>query len=265
MFRYSYMLRRPIAWAAVISMMMIFSSCSKNGKKDEIPEFTRVSMRLNTTKLAPVLYKIEIENNLFKDSVVPGDRQTRLIEYKDSPQRLIITEKYSNDVLLDTMIDIPKSYEALYTIYQLDTTENAKPLFIFLDPSKPNELPSDKFAQGVYYNDPIFPDTIDVYVYKVIDYSTLELPAAHVYNNLKRGEFSEFALLEVSGLYVYEFRNKNGEAVHGTQLADPANALSGGFLENRCLNDVSNHQVTKLSYMNFGDFDLTYIECMFMY
>lgn len=263
-----YTRRRAATWGTIITMLIIiFCSCAKKGIQDPIPEYTRIGFEIGSAKLDPVLFNIKIGISIFADSVPPGGgRLFKTIEYTTTPQRLTITEINSKAVLLDTTIVFPRSSNGLYTVFQVDTTENAKPLFIFNDPNKPNDLPADKYMLAFYCNSPFYPEVFDILVYRVSEYNEyVEVPAIDTIKNLRRGEFSEFLLLDKIRSHIYEIRKPNGELMDGTTPVDPANTYSG-LVEGRCDANLNNHQVSKLSAIDFGGgFILYYTECMFMY
>jgi hypothetical protein len=161
------------------------------------------------------------------------------------------------------MIIIPKG-ESIYTIYQIDTTESAKPLFLV--GGQENNVPVDTFMQAFYTNDPVFPEVFDVVVYKIVDFTYAEVPPVHVYKNVKRGEFSEFHPFEIGGFYIFEIRTPDGEMIRDMLPVEPLNPFSGGgMLESRCDNSLNNHQIIKISAADGGGTYFYYLECMFMY
>lgn len=265
-----YTQRRASAWGTIITILIItLCSCAKKGIQDPVPEYTRVGFKVSSSKLTPVLFNIKIGTTTFADSAQQEDTRFNAIEYTTTPQKLTITEINSKEVLLDTMIVFPRSNNALYTVFQADTTENAKPFFIFTDPNKPSELPADKYMQAFYCNDPAYPEVFDILVYKMSDDQThMELPAGDTIKNVKRGAFTEFVLLKMDRIYLLEIRKPNGEMMGGIEPVggDPANPLSGGLNVNRCDNSLNNHQVSKISSIDYGGgFIVYYVDCMFMY
>lgn len=262
-----YTQRRASAWGTIITILIItLCSCAKKGIQDPVPEYTRVGFEIGSVKLDPVLFNIKIGASIFADSVLPGGgRFFKTMEYTTTPQRLTITEINSKEVLLDTTIVFPRSSNGLYTIFQADTTENAKPLFIFNDPNKPSDLPEDKYMLAFYCNSPLYPEVFDILVYRVSEYNEyVELPAIDTIKNLRRGEFSEFLLLDKIRSHIYEIRKPNGELLDGTTPVDPTNTYSG-LIEGRCDANLNNHQVTKLDVFVFDGVPTYYLNCMFMY
>lgn len=241
--------------------MVAFFSCSKEGTIETVPEYTRVTFEVKTLKQAPVLYSIEVGDFLVKDSVAAAERVINAVEKSSEAQRLKIMETNSNSILLDTMIVIPAT-GALYTIYQIDTAESAKPLFLV--GGQESDVPVDTFMLSFYTNDPALPETFDIMVYKIIDFTYAEVPPAYTFKNVKKGQFTEFAPLAILGFYMFEFRTPDGEMVKDMMPIDPLNPFSGGTIESRCA-EVNNHQIAKISTVDIGGVYYYNTECMFQY
>ncbi|WP_346316116.1 hypothetical protein [Chitinophaga sp. YIM B06452] len=245
-----------------MTVVISFFSCSKEGTLEVVPEFTKVVFEVRSLKQAPVLYDIKVGDFTVEDSATTIGRFTNVIERSAVAQRLKITEINSKTILLDTMIVIPGS-EALYTIYQIDTTEAAKPLFIV--GNQENEVPVDTFMQAFYTNDPVMPETFDILVYKIVDFTYAEVPPLYTYKDVKKGQFTEFAPLAINGFYMFEFRTPEGEMIKDMMPIDPQNPFSGGTGESRC-DYINNHQISKISSTDIGGgVYFYYPECMFQY
>src|SRR5687768_6058996 len=203
--------KRIFSWVVLLMIVLgTFISCSKEGTIEVVPEFTKVSFMIGSLKQAPVLYEIKVDDFTVEDSAIIGGPHTNVIERSAEAQRLKITEIYSKAVLLDTMIIIPKG-ESQYKIFQIDTTESAQPLFV--DGGEENDVPVDTFMQAFYSNDPALPETFDVLVYKIVDFTYAQVPPVHTYKNVRRGEFTEFAPFEINGFYMFEIRTPAGEMI----------------------------------------------------
>ncbi|MFD2888728.1 hypothetical protein [Chitinophaga cymbidii] len=253
-----------LSTGAILLVLVAFFSCSKEGTQELIPEFSKVNFEIRSLKQAPVLYSIKVNDFTIADSAAIVGQYTNVVERAATPQRLSITEIYSNTVLLDTMITIPAG-ESTYTIYQIDTAESAQPLFIV--GGQATDVPVDSFMMAFYVNDPAFPETFDILVYKVVDFAYAEVPPVHIYKDVKRGSFTEFSLFVGSGFFMAEVRTPDGEMIPGMLPIDPQNPFGGGgTVEARCGFNINNHQIIKMAAADMGDGTYAYYqECMFMY
>lgn len=259
--QFLYSRRRFFSGAVWLMIAVVaFNACSKEGTPRTVREFTPVTFDVKTLKLAPVMYEIKVNDKTVEDSVTTSS-VLRPVERSADPQRLQITEVYSNTVLLDTMIIIPME-GARYTVYQVDTTEGVKPLFIVVGQQE-SGLPADTFMQAFYVNDPLFPAVFDIKVFK-LEGSGSRAELVHVIRNVRQKEFTAFFPQKIETTYKFEFLTPDGQVVPGTEPLDPENP-SGGISETRC-GYTNNYQVARIASFDFGGgFILYYVDCMFQY
>ncbi len=206
------------------------------------------------------MYQVKVGDYIVHDSVTIHASVTGALERSSAAHRLKITEHYSNTILLDTTIVIPPM-GAQYTIYQIDTAEGTKPLF--LAGGSGDEVPADTFMQAYYVNDPIFPDVFDIKLWELQDDGTGRL--VHTFKDVRKGQFTEFIPLAIAKSYILDPVKPDGQPIDGLVAVDPNDPRSGGLAESRCSNE-SNHQISKFSAFDFGGgFFFYYMECMFQY
>lgn len=246
---------------ALVTGMALFFGCTKEGEMEEVSLFTRFQVDIKTLKTDKVSYRVMIDDAIVGDSTLLA-RAT--MKSTDGLRKLKVTELLSNTVLLDTMLTMPRP-QASYTIYQIDTTPGAKPLFIDKN-GEDTTIPADQFMHAFYANSPLLPEVFDIYVYKIIDYTYVELPHAQLYKNVHNGEFTEFIPLEVGGVYLYEFRSTTGELLKDFRAVVPDNPSGGGVRQRKCSSNSSNHQITRIQVLQSSSGANTYrVLCMFEY
>lgn len=206
------------------------------------------------------MYEVKVGDYVVDDSVTIHSSVTGALERSSAAQRLKITEHYSNTILLDTTIVIPPM-EARYTIYQIDTAEGTKPLFVV--GGEGDAVPVDTFMQAYYVNDPIFPDVFDIRLWELQSDGTGKL--IYTFRDVRKGQFTEFIPLAIQGIYILDPVKPDGQPIEGILPVDPNDPRSGGLSEARC-SSTNNHQISKFSALDFGGgFVLYYMECMFEY
>jgi hypothetical protein len=252
--------KRIFSWAVLLTIAMAaFFSCSKEGTLETVPEFSQVIFEVRSLKQAPVLYELKVGDYTVDDSITITRTLTSAIEKSSAEQRLLITEILSNTILLDTMIVIP-SMGARYTIYQVDTAEGSKPLFIAA--GQQSNIPADTFMQAFYLKDPKYPDVIDVNVFEVKPDGTAGL--VHSFDDVSQGEFTEFIPLAIQGSYKIEARTSDGELIPRIAPVDPETG-SGGLPGSRCDYSANNYQVSRFTSRTIGANVFYSIACMFQY
>lgn len=204
------------AWMAAFLLVSFISSCSKEEGlvlQQEVVKLTITSFSTDPAAAFTVL----LNNGQFADSLYNGQGHTRIIARQAGKQQIIVKDRSSGSVLIDSLIAI-EGKEAVLTLMQLDP--NHPPQLI--SQQEGEQIPEGYRKLAFYYTWDQLPDSIALEVYDcrydLNTYELLEIDTVR-FEKVKKGVLSGFQLIKGDGLdpsvvYLMNFF----DAVTGTVL-----------------------------------------------
>jgi hypothetical protein len=186
-------------------LIFIIAACNKNEQAIEQERFTNLQLRAITVD--NMLLEVTVDDNVLTDSLVAPSTDDKIVpvKYNTIQHRIRAVDKYTNKVMMDTVVNYQSGLFNTITLFQ----PNAGEKLLRIAPPASEAVPADSnvkisvvFSQPVQFRQQVLNEVL----------VALQQPIGSTYTTtdsfvVKRGEFSRYATLS---------RNKNFQFVFYT-------------------------------------------------
>ncbi|WP_343307319.1 hypothetical protein AAHN97_09340 [Chitinophaga niabensis] len=170
-----------------------FYACKKDGEltiATAVINFTITSFSTN----AGSAFEVVVNNDLVEDSLFNGNTATKLIPKAKDMQHVLIKDRATGTVLIDTLLNMPGKKAAL-TLLQLDADRDP----VLVGQTDEN-IPDNHRLQAFFHTNDVLPDAIGVQIYAChydpVSFTLVKTDTLATFKNIKKGVLSEFLLIK---------------------------------------------------------------------